>query len=82
MGKTTSKQRCTLEASTLYLEEAIQSIHHCSVREDLSEPPTEEEVLEAMGTLKGRKAGGQNGILPEMMNAVMEMCWITSWISL
>lgn len=34
---------------------------------ELADPPTEEEVVEAMGKLKERKAGGKNGILPEMV---------------
>ena len=37
------------------------------VRSELADPPTEEEVMEAMGKLKLGKAGGKSGILPEMV---------------
>ena len=36
-------------------------------RSELADPPTEEEVMEDMGTLKGGKAGGKSGNLPEMV---------------
>ena len=36
---------------------------------DLADPPTEEEVFEAIGKLKGGKVGGINGILPEMVKS-------------
>ena len=37
------------------------------VKEDMSEPSTEDEVLDVMGTIREQAAGGQNGILPEMV---------------
>ena len=33
----------------------------------MSEPSTEDEVLDVMGTIREQAAGGQNGILPEMV---------------
>ena len=36
---------------------------------DLADPPTEEEVFEAIGKLKGGKVGGINGIVPEMVKS-------------
>ena len=36
-------------------------------RSELADPPTKEEVMEALGKLKGGKAGGKSGILPEMV---------------
>ena len=39
------------------------------VREHMCESPTEEEIIEAMNHLKRNKAGGSNGILPEMVKA-------------
>ena len=37
------------------------------VQEDLAEPPTEEEIMQAIGRLKCGRAGGKSGILPEMV---------------
>ena len=31
--------------------------------------PSEDEVIEAMGQLKGNKAGGKNGLLPESVKS-------------
>ncbi len=33
------------------------------------EPPTEDEICEALSSLKVNKAGGKNGILPEMVKS-------------
>ena len=38
-----------------------------AVREELSMPPSEDETLAAMSSLKVGKAGGKNGVLPEML---------------
>lgn len=35
----------------------------------MEDPPSMEEVLEAVGKLKVGKAGGRSGILPEMVKA-------------
>ena len=45
----------------------VNSAEKYPVRSDLDDLPTEEEVMEAMGKLKGRKAGGKSGILSEMV---------------
>ena len=37
------------------------------VDESLGEPPSEEEILEALGNIKGGQAAGKNGVLPEMI---------------
>ena len=37
------------------------------MRKELAQPPAEDEVMEALGKLKGNKAGGKTGILPEMV---------------
>ena len=37
------------------------------VRVDLAEPPTEEEIMQAIGRLKCGREGGKSGILPEMV---------------
>ena len=48
-------------------ESVIQSAEQCTVREELALPLVEDEVMEALGKLKGNKAGGKTGILPEML---------------
>ena len=48
---------------------AINEVEQHEERTELAVPPTEEEVMEAIGKLKGGKAGGRNGILPEMVKS-------------
>ena len=38
-----------------------------AVGEELGMPPSEDEILAAMSSLKGGKAGGKNGVLPELL---------------
>ena len=45
----------------------VESVEQQPVRSDLAVPPSEEEVIEAIGRLKSGKAGGKSGILPEMV---------------
>ena len=35
----------------------------------MSNPPSEEEIIEAIEKLKRNKAGGSNGILPELLKS-------------
>ena len=56
-----------LNVTSSYTEDIIQAQHQYPIRHDMSEPPTEEEICEAMDRLKGNKASGRNGILPEML---------------
>lgn len=37
------------------------------VKDDMADPPTEEELLAAVAKLKSGKAAGKSGILPEMV---------------
>ena len=37
------------------------------IDESLDAPPSENEVLEALDKMKSGKAGGKNGVLPEMI---------------
>ena len=39
-------------------------------REQLANPPSKQEIWEAVGKLKNGKAGGESGILPEMIKAI------------
>ena len=45
----------------------IQSAEKHPVREELAQPPAEDEVMEALGKLKRNKAGEKTGILLEML---------------
>ena len=56
-----------LNIPSQFVEETVSSVASMRVREELSEPPSEDEILVAMGTLKSGKAGGKNGMLPEML---------------
>ncbi len=38
-----------------------------AVRKELGVPPSDDEILAAMSSLKGGKAGGNNGVLPEVL---------------
>ena len=46
---------------------SIQSVYQYPDKEETSEPPTEDEVLDVMGTMREQATGGWNGILPEMV---------------
>ena len=58
-----------LNIPSQFVEETVSSVAFMRVREELSEPPSEDEILVAMGTvtLKSGKACGKNGVLPEML---------------
>ncbi len=45
----------------------IRSAQQHPLRNELMVPPTEEEVIAALGRLQINKAAGKNGILPEMV---------------
>ena len=49
------------------MEDIVSFVQSVAVSEELGMPPTEEEILVAIGSLKGGKAGGKNGLLPEML---------------
>ena len=50
-------------------EGVAQALPQRPIRDELSQPPTEEEIWAAMRQLKSHKAGGKNGILPEMIKS-------------
>ena len=56
-----------LNTRSNFEESVIQSAEQRPVRKELSQPPAEDKVMEALGKLKGNKAGGKTGILPEML---------------
>ena len=47
----------------------VEQIRQRVVREELKDSPSEEELIEAVIKLKNGKAGGESGILPEMVKA-------------
>ena len=48
----------------------LELVRQRPVTVDLTEPPSEEELERAIGKLRSGKAGGESGILPEMVKAV------------
>ena len=47
----------------------MQSLKQCPIRRELGVPPTEDEVVTALYRMKGGKAGGKTGILPDMVKS-------------
>ena len=58
-----------LNIQSSYDEKELQKVKQRPPRPTMSELPTEEELLDAISTMKNGKAGGQSGILPEMVKA-------------
>ena len=56
-----------LNVESTFLVSAIQAVDHHPTRDVMSEPPNEEEVRDALKGLKSNKAGGKDGIIPEMV---------------
>ena len=51
------------------------------VREELCVPPSDDEVLAAMSTLRSGKAGGKFGVLPDMLKCCGANLLRLSWYS-
>lgn len=47
--------------------EELEKVRQRPMRPEMGDPPSEEELQSALGKLKCRKAGGETGILPEML---------------
>ena len=62
-----------LNVHSSYDVHVVDAVEEYPTRSELADPPTAEEVVEAMGKLKEGKAGGKNGILPEMVRGCGEM---------
>ncbi len=56
-----------LNVHSSFTESVLYSVRQCPVRDELDLPPSEEEVLGALDAVRGNKAGGKNGILPELV---------------
>ena len=52
--------------------EELTKVRQRQVHTDMAEPPSEEELESALGKLKNGRAGGESGILPEMLKAACE----------
>ncbi len=52
--------------------EELALVRQRGVRADMTAPPSEEELERALGKLKNGKAGGESGIIPEMLKAACE----------
>ena len=56
-----------LNVNSHFDQNVFQSVEQHPLRSEMVEPPSEEEVIEALGKLNINKAPGKNGILPEMV---------------
>ena len=56
-----------LNVQSSYIEDTVSTVQLMAVGEELGMPPSEDEILAAMSSLKGGKAGGKNGVLPELL---------------
>ena len=63
---------CVLNVHSSYDVHVVDAVEEYPTRSELADPPTAEEVVEAMGKLKEGKAEGKNGILPEMVRGCGE----------
>ena len=48
-------------------QSALDEVRQLPLRSELAEPPNEDEILEALGQLAVGKAGGMNGLLPDVL---------------
>ena len=51
--------------------EELSRVRQRPTRSELTEVPSEEEVMNAVAKLRNGKAGGESGILPEMVKAAV-----------
>ena len=58
-----------LNIESVFSDSDVASVRQWPERKEMAEPPSEEELLEAVMKLKSRKAAGETGILPEMVKA-------------
>ena len=56
-----------LNVRSSFTESVLDSVRQRPVRDELDLPPSEEEVLGALNAVRGNKARGKNGILPELV---------------
>ena len=58
-----------LNVHSIFDLEQVDSVRQRPVKEEMAEPPTEEDLVGALTKLKNEKASGESGILPKMVNA-------------
>ena len=58
-----------LNTTSTFSEASVSSLSQYPLRSHMSNPPSEEEIIEAIDKLKRNKAGGSNGILPELLKS-------------
>ena len=58
-----------LNVENAFEVDKITKLQHRPVREELANPPSKQEIWEAVGKLKNGKAGEESGIVPEMLKA-------------
>ena len=59
-----------LNIKSVFSDSDYESVRQRLEREEMAEPPSKEELLEAVMKLKNEKAAGESGILPEMVKAM------------
>ena len=58
----------------------LSKVRQRPLRPAMAEPPSEEEVHSALGKMKSGKAGGETGILPEMLKAACYKEEFMEWL--
>ena len=56
-----------LNVISTFNQSALDEVRQLPLRSELAEPPNEDEILEALWQLAVGKAGGMNGLLPDVM---------------
>ncbi len=56
-----------LNVRSSFTESVLDSVQQGQVRDEMDLPPSEEEVFDALDAVRRNKAGGKNGILPELV---------------
>ena len=55
-----------LNMTSCFSDGIFDSVKQLPLREELELPPSADEMLAALGSLRGNKPGGKNGLLPEL----------------
>ena len=61
-----------LNIESAFEVDEITKLQQRPVKEELANPPSRQEIWEAVGKMKNGKAGGESGILPEMLKAICD----------
>ena len=59
--------RNILNIRSSFSTDVINDVRDCPIDESLAAPPSEDEIIDVLCKMKGNKASGKNGVLPEMI---------------